>query len=190
MLSPIRQRALARELKQLIDRLPELVRPQSDYPHQTWSPSSVITPPYVPIPDVCTPLPPIASVSAGMVEIAQVELIPTTRLSLTNTNDTGEIDNMSITQEDNQLGEQEEEDEEEEQISDLETLEQVKKHLRDELIPFQQKNQKNPRRIRLSAHDLIPLARHRLIDTVLFLHGTNIIVEPDPEIGDDIQCDA
>jgi hypothetical protein len=183
MLSPIRQRAMARELKQLLDRLPELGKSQSSNssPRQTWSPGGVITPPYVPV-----TIPPIPSVPA-----VRVELIPTTRLSLINTKDTGDID-MTITQDDKQTDEQVEEDDEgeEEQPSDQETLEQIKKHLRDELVPFQRQNQKNPRRIRLSAHDLIPLARNRLIDTVLYLHGTNIIVEPDPEIGDDIQCDA
>jgi hypothetical protein len=170
MISPIRQRALVRELRKNLDRLEEIGRP---HPHESSHPTpQLITPPYIPIPL-------IASVPAMKVEI---ELIPTTRLSLTNTKDTGDID-MTITQEDKQPNEQVEDD-------DLEEVQRIKKLVQDKLIKhWNDHNQKLPQSIRISAHNLLPLASSGLIETVFKLRDTNIIIVADPKAGDDIQCD-
>jgi hypothetical protein len=139
----------------------------------------VITPPYVPIP------PTIASVPA-----VRVELIPTTRLTL-NTKDTGEIHEMvnitTITQEDKQASEQIEEVEE----PSIEEIQRIKHLVQEKLLKhWHEHDQKLPKKIRISAHNLIPLAANSLVETVFYLKETNIIIEPDPKVGDDIQCDV
>lgn len=182
MMSPTRpigarQRAQMRALRETIDP------PTKTSPSQTRTTQGVITPPPIPIP-------PITSVPPGSVEL--IGLIPTTRLSLSTTKNTGEIDSMSnitaITQEDNNQSSHQVEEEEEERHS-LEDVLRIKNRVKEKLIEYYTNhNQTLPPRIKVSGHDLVYLATNGLLETILCLKETHIVVESDPLIGDDIQC--
>ena len=188
MLSPIRQRALARELKQLLDRLPELGKPQSpNSPHQAWSPIGVITPPYVPIP--LSPITPVPAV--------RVEMIPTTKLSLptttTYTRNTGDFNmadiNITAQQEDKQMSRQEEDEDTYQTGEGLESLHALIRELQEELQAYQSDhNQQFPPKVRMSMNKLMPLHRNGVIEIVFKLAETNTFVELDPKARDAIQC--
>lgn len=172
MLSPIRQRDLARRLKQSADRLEEVSRSQP--PHD---PRGIITPPYLPIPF-------IASVPAVTVE-------PINNLSIPNTKNPGEIDTMAhittITQEDNNSISMPEEEEEEGYSPD--EVQRIKNQIREKLLEYYNKHDQTfPKTMRISAHNLLPLATAGLIETVFKLRDLPTTVVADPTIGDNIQC--
>lgn len=162
MLSPIRQRALVRELRHLVDRADQQEEISRSYPHDT--PHGVITPPYTPVPSI------------------HMDLIPTTRLP-TQLKDTGDIDMNITAQEDKQTNEQENE------VPDQESVYLLIRELQEKLQGYQgDHNQQFPPVVRMGMHKFMPLHRQGVIQTVFRLAETNILVELDPKAGDAIQC--
>ena len=165
-----RQRAQLRALKETANRTAKANRSATPSP----LPRGGMTPSPLPI------IPPITCVPSG-----SVEPISVTRLSSTTTKNTGEI-NVSnitaITQENNQASEQEQEEPAQDRNDDLQ---QVKNLLRKRLLECKLQA---PGYIKMSAHALIMLDQGGFIETFFRLKETNILVETDPTIGDDIRC--
>ena len=174
MLSPIRQRDLARRLKQSADRLEHIGQSQL-----TYDPRGIITPPYVPVP---------LSVPAVTVEPININ-----ELSIPNTENPGEIDTMTnitaITQEDNKPTNKQVEEEEEEKGYSPDEVQRIKNQIREKLLEYYNKHDQSfPQTMRISAHNLLPLATAGLIETIFKLRDLPTIVVADPTIGDNIQC--
>lgn len=177
MLSPIRQRDLARRLKHSADRLEEISRSQPSY-----DPRGIITPPYVPVPLS------VPAVTVEPIDMNELSIGPTT----THTKHTGEIDTMSnitaITQEDNKQTDVQVEEEEEKEYS-LDEVQRIKNQIREKILEYYNKHDQTfPQTMRISAHNLLPLATAGLIETIFKLRDLPTTVVADPTIGDDIQC--
>lgn len=174
MLSPIRQRDLARRLKQSADRLEHIGQSQL-----TYDPRGIITPPYVPVPLS------VPAVTVEPIDLNELSIGPTTR-----TKNPGEIMSniTAITQEDNKPTSTQEEDEDEKGYS-LDEVQRIKNQIKEKLLKYyNEHDQTFPQTMRISAHNLLPLATAGLIETVFKLRDLPTTVVADPTIGDDIRC--
>jgi hypothetical protein len=74
------------------------------------------------------------------------------------------------------------------QIEEEDDAYTIKKRVQKKLLSYYQHKKYLPRKIRISPHNIISLEKEGLITTIFYLKDTNVIVDFDSRMGDEVEC--